>query len=204
MNVKMGANARMSWDQITDQPSIPTVPSFIKATYIDSVSIQSPNIYGGTVAIGSYNNVFKADSNGVYLGNGTFANAPFKVSMDGKLTALDGTFTGSIIGSTITGSTIKTAASNEGYLELSGNGLVSKNNINEKNGVAIDSGNFSSIDFYYRNEYRGGLAQTAGNLALTTTMGPIIIEAAQASSTMFRGKVDFTYATVTGIVAKFG
>lgn len=203
-NVEMGPKARISWTQVTEQPEIPVLPAYIASTKITSTTIESPHIFGGTIAIGSGNNVWKADANGIYLGSASFLNAPFRVSMDGKLTALDGTFTGTISGSTITGSTIKTAASNEGYLELSGNGFLARNALGEKNGVVIDNGNFSSVDFYYKDQYRGGLAQTAGNLALTTTMGPIIIEAAQASGTLFRGNVDFTDAKVTGIVAKFG
>jgi hypothetical protein len=203
-NVFMGSEATISWTQVTNQPQIPTLPSYISATKITQTTIESPNIYGGTIAIGNGNNVFKADSNGVYLGNATFASAPFKVTMDGRLTALDGTFKGTIDGSIITGSTIKTAATSEGNLELSGNGFIARNMLGEKNGVVIDNGNFSSLDFYYKDQYRGGLAQTAGNLALTTTMGPIIIEAAQASNTIFRGKVDFSGATVVGVVATFG
>ncbi|ETT77499.1 hypothetical protein C173_03249 [Paenibacillus sp. FSL R7-277] len=203
-NAFMGPNARISWTQVTEQPVIPVLPAYIASTKITSTTIESPSIFGGTIAIGSGNNVFKADSEGIHLGNASFVNAPFRVSMDGKLTALDGTFTGTITGSTITGSTIKTATTSAGNLELSGSGFIARNTLGEKNGVVIDNGNFSSVDFYYRDQYRGGIAQTAGNLALTTTMGPIIIEAAQASSTMFRGKVDFTNATVTGIVAKFG
>ncbi|WP_136603811.1 hypothetical protein [Paenibacillus dokdonensis] len=203
-NVFMGENATLSWSQITNQPNIPTVPSFIKSTYIDAVSIQSPNIYGGTIAIGSGNNIFKADNNGIYLGNASFANAPFSVDMDGRLTAVNGKFSGTIDGSTITGSTIRTAGTNTDRLELSGNGLVSLNASGEKNGVAIDSGNFSSVDFYYRNEFRGGIGQSGGNLTLTTTIGSIIVETPKYSSTIFRGNVDFTDANVKGMTAVFG
>ncbi|OMD80434.1 MULTISPECIES: hypothetical protein [Paenibacillus] len=203
-NVKMSPEATISWTQVTNQPHIPALPSYISATKITQTTIESPNIFGGTIAIGSGNNVLKADSNGVYLGNATFASAPFSVSMDGKLKALDGTFTGTINSSTITGGLIRTADTSMSRLELSGNGLRSMNEYGEKNGVVIDGGNFSSLDFYYRDEYRGGLAQTAGNIALTSTIGPIVIEAAQASRILFRGKVDFSDATVIGVVATFG
>ncbi|MEK5398436.1 hypothetical protein [Paenibacillus sp. FSL E2-0190] len=203
-NVKMGPDATIDWTQVTNQPHIPTLPSYISATKITQTTIESPSIFGGTISIGSGNNVLKADSNGVYLGNATFASAPFKVTMDGRLTALDGTFKGIIDGSIITGGLIRTADSGTNRIELSGNGLVSRNELNEKNGVVIDSGNFSAVDFYYKNQHRGGLEQTAGNLALTTTQGSIIIEAALYSSTLFRGKVDFSGATVIGVVATFG
>ncbi|WP_339319339.1 hypothetical protein [Paenibacillus sp. FSL R10-2734] len=203
-NVKMGPEATISWTQVTNQPNIPTLPSYISATKITQTTIESPSIFGGTIAIGSGNKVLKADSNGVYLGNASFANAPFKVTMDGKLTALDGTFKGMIDGSIITGGIIRTADSGTSRLELSGNGLISRNELSEKNGVVIDSGNFSSVDFYYKDQRRGSLEQTAGNLALTTTQGSIIVEAALYSSTLFRGKVDFSGATVIGVVATFG
>ena len=41
---------------------------------------------GGTISIGTAPNIFKADSNGIYLGDGTFANAEFRVTPAGALT----------------------------------------------------------------------------------------------------------------------
>lgn len=78
-------------------------------------TIQGGSFVGGTIAIGSGNNIFKADSNGIYLGHATFASAPFRVNMAGQMTATSGAFTGNITGSTIvggtiTGSTIQTSA----------------------------------------------------------------------------------------------
>ena len=46
---------------------------------------------GGAVSIGSSNDIFKADSNGIYLGNATFASAPFSVTMAGAMTATSAT-----------------------------------------------------------------------------------------------------------------
>jgi hypothetical protein len=43
--------------------------------------------FTGTITIGSSNNVFKADNNGIYLGNATFGSAPFRVSASGVLTS---------------------------------------------------------------------------------------------------------------------
>jgi hypothetical protein len=202
-NVIMGENAYISWDKVTNQPTIPTVPSYIKSTYIDSTRIESPSIYGGTITIGSGNNVWKADSNGVYLGNTSFANAPFSVSMTGELKDLNGVFKGTIDGSTITGSMVRTAGTNAERLELSGNGLVSLNAAGEKNGVVIDSGNFSSVDFYFRDTYRGGLSQQGGDISLTTTMGSIIIHPSTFGRTVVRGEIDFTEANMKGITAVF-
>ncbi|MGD0030615.1 hypothetical protein SLT67_04580 [Paenibacillus illinoisensis] len=203
-NVKMGPGASISWHQVANQPFIPVVPDYIKSTYIDATLIYSPNIFGGTIAIGSGNNIFKADNKGIYLGHNAFENANFRVSMDGKLTAVNGMFTGTIDGSTITGGTLRTAGTNADRIELSRNGFNSYNLWGEKNGVSIDSGNFSSIEFYYRGEKRGGLSQAAGNISLQTTMGDIIVQASTYGKTQFRGAVDFTDAKVKGLRAVFG
>lgn len=60
-------------------------------------SISASSFTGGTIAIGSGNNIFKADSNGIYLGNATFASAPFSVAMDGSLKSSDAEITGGLI-----------------------------------------------------------------------------------------------------------
>jgi len=51
------------------------------------------------ISIGSSNSIFKADTNGIYLGNATFASAPFRVNMSGALTATSATITGAITAS---------------------------------------------------------------------------------------------------------
>jgi hypothetical protein len=51
---------------------------------------------GGTIQIGSGESVFKADSNGIYLGNETFASAEFRVSPAGALTATNASITGTV------------------------------------------------------------------------------------------------------------
>ncbi len=52
--------------------------------------------FGGSISIGSGNSIFKADSNGIYLGNGTFSSAPFRVTPNGSLTAENANLTGII------------------------------------------------------------------------------------------------------------
>ena len=56
-------------------------------------------LQGGTISIGSGNSIFKADTNGIYLGNTTFSSAPFRVSPAGALTATSGTVGGVTIAS---------------------------------------------------------------------------------------------------------
>lgn len=93
----------------------------------------SGEITGGTITIGSGNNVFKAGTAGISLGHATFGSAPFRVTAAGALTATNanisgtihaaagtiggwtinaGSLTGpgSIIGGSITGSTVQTKA----------------------------------------------------------------------------------------------
>jgi len=73
----------------------------------DIVYLGSKTILLGTMQRGSGESVFKADDSGIYLGNTTFANAEFRVTPEGALTATSATITGDISsGSTITGSTI--------------------------------------------------------------------------------------------------
>jgi hypothetical protein len=61
--------------------------------------------FSGNLKIGSGESVFKADSNGIYLGNETFDSAEFRVTPAGALTATNASITGSITGSTITAET---------------------------------------------------------------------------------------------------
>jgi hypothetical protein len=55
-----------------------------------------------SIAIGTGDSIFKADSNGIYLGNATFASAPFRVSQSGALTASSATLTGNVTASSFT------------------------------------------------------------------------------------------------------
>lgn len=57
----------------------------------------------GSFSSGTGNSIFKADSNGIYLGNATFGSAPFRVTPAGALTASSATITGRILPITLTG-----------------------------------------------------------------------------------------------------
>jgi len=67
---------------------------------ISGGAISGGTISGGTITIGSLNNVFKADANGIYLGDATFALAPFSVTPAGALKANSGTIAGMTLGGT--------------------------------------------------------------------------------------------------------
>ena len=62
---------------------------------------------GGTISIGSSNAIFKADSNGIYLGNATFGSAPFRVTTAGALTATSATITGALTLTNVDGTTVE-------------------------------------------------------------------------------------------------
>lgn len=67
-------------------------------------------IKGGSIEIGSGDDIFKADENGIYLGDAVFADAPFSVDMEGNLTAEAGTIGGFTITPTkLYGGIIQTA-----------------------------------------------------------------------------------------------
>ena len=92
---------------------------------------------GGTISIGSGNSIFKADSNGIYLGHATFASAPFRVTPAGAFVATDATITGAITATSLTlsGTTIPAAGvSGLAAVATSGNasdvGLGSVQNLN--------------------------------------------------------------------------
>ncbi|WP_054939068.1 hypothetical protein [Paenibacillus ihuae] len=63
-------------------------------------------LQGGNIIIGSGDNVFKADDWGIWLGDDTYADAPFKVDMAGHLTATDAFIKGVIQSSAINGGTV--------------------------------------------------------------------------------------------------
>jgi hypothetical protein len=65
--------------------------------------------------IGTGDNVFKADSNGIYLGNAVFADAPFSVDMAGNLYASNATIKGNVVGSKFYGPTLDSA-----YIKIGG------------------------------------------------------------------------------------
>ena len=78
------------------------VAASIAADRVDTSFISTLNLIttsatiGNDITIGSGSSIFKADSNGIYLGNATFANAPFRVTPAGVLTASAAVLSGSI------------------------------------------------------------------------------------------------------------
>jgi len=113
-----------------DIPQLPQRRQKNEIKWWEIQSVQADNIFydynnfsinKGELTIGSGNAVFKADSNGIYLGNSVYGSAPFRVDMSGNaylesanitgaITATSGTIGGFTIDpSSLYGGTIKTS-----------------------------------------------------------------------------------------------
>ncbi len=91
-----------------------TGSNWVDAVYFDTIEevykftgvLEASSFLGGDIAIGSGNDIFKADAAGIYLGHADFASAPFSVDMDGHMIAVGGEFSGEITAAIITGGQI--------------------------------------------------------------------------------------------------
>lgn len=95
----------------------------ISAELVGANGTFTGELSGGTIKIGSGENVFKADANGIYLGNETFSSAEFRVTPAGALTATNATITGTITGSTVSGSTVTGSTVTVGSFDGANTGL---------------------------------------------------------------------------------
>jgi len=75
-----------------------------------------PGLMDAPIQLGQGTSVLKASSEGLSLGNDTFASAPFRVDMEGNMTATSGTFSGNLGADTVGGSqlTVSTTGSETG------------------------------------------------------------------------------------------
>ena len=116
----------------------------LSAISADIGTITAGSIDGVTVKIGTGTSIFKADTNGIYLGNATFGSAPFRVTPAGAITATSATITGTITATNIDGTTVKY---NGGNLEV---GIIDTPNIDTDaitNAlIATDAVNSDSIE----------------------------------------------------------
>jgi len=122
-------------------------------------SITAGNFSGISIAIGSSNNIFKADANGIYLGNATFASAPFRVSMDGSLTATSATIAGYKLFEAIV------APSGGNYTSVSAALVAGKTRIFVRNGTYTNETgwNISNDNTIITGESSDGVNITFGN-----------------------------------------
>jgi len=114
-----------------------------------SGTITASEIVGGTITIGTNNDIFKADSNGIYLGHAAFADAPFSVNMQGHLKAIDAEIQGIITGSSF--NTFEDGQNN--YIQLDSTGLKGYEKVGtewELNGLIISSVSWADTYWYYK------------------------------------------------------
>jgi hypothetical protein len=83
-----------TWDVLVNRTLI--TDAGIYSGTINAAQVNAGELNGFTMTIGSGTSIYKADTNGIYLGNSTFASAPFRVTPAGALTATNATITGSI------------------------------------------------------------------------------------------------------------
>ena len=154
-----------------------------------------------SIQIGSGESVFKADSNGVYLGNETFANAEFSVTPAGALKATSAEVTGSIkAGSLIGGSPIP---------DILEQNVVSRSPMTapriSMRGGAVYYGILEDDTVIYKNDDVIALNQTKGTRdTFSTAVGdiihsnkPVVLHSAQGSlPSLSQTGTEFT--TVTG------
>lgn len=92
-NVTMGANATISWGNVTGKPTIPTLPSYITATKITQTSIESPRITGGEIVGAEF---LQVGSSSLYSGDIGIKDGRLYVygkNSNGNVTQAKGLFT---------------------------------------------------------------------------------------------------------------
>ncbi|MCT4597463.1 MAG: phage tail protein [Vallitalea sp.] len=78
-------NGNISFNELTDKPSIPTIPSYIRSTSINSVSIMSPQIIGGSIKTIKDGNRIEIDHKGIISYESNTIKHGFSLSNDGNL-----------------------------------------------------------------------------------------------------------------------
>jgi hypothetical protein len=110
-----------------------------------NLTINGGGTFTGSLSIGTGEDIFKADSNGIYLGSATFEYAEFKVTPTGVLTATNATI-GGVINATsgsFAGTINASAGIFTGYVEAGQNGSRFGYNVQPgKNGIWINSTNY--------------------------------------------------------------
>jgi hypothetical protein len=98
-----------------------TFSDTVSGATITGGTVSGTTITGGTIRIGSGTSVFSADGNGLYLGNTTFANSPFRVTPAGALTATGVNITGTL---TATGGTFGGWTIDNNLLKSNSNAII--------------------------------------------------------------------------------
>lgn len=161
----------------------------------------------------AYNEAKSAKTNIYKLANGTYTGGTF---IDGTTMAAPTMRGGYIVGgkffavddvnATITNSDITGCV----RMIIDNNGISSYNERNKLDGISLTANSgFGDLKFYYQGDERGSLHQSGGTMYLNSTQRLIIGRGGgdvwfDDGDVKFKGSVDFSSATVTGLVAKFG
>ena len=114
-------------------------------------SITAGTFTGVTISIGTGNSIFKADANGIYLGNAVFASAPFSVTPAGALSATSATITGALTtsgGSSIDGQYLSTGSVTSAAANLALRGWIQTSvfTVTDLDTVAWGTGTLTASD----------------------------------------------------------
>lgn len=107
----------------------------LRAPLTGGLTINGGGTFTGDLSAGSGNSIFKADSNGIYLGNASYSSAPFSVSRSGVIKAESGTIGGWTLGTTfLQGNNLKldnnqivVGATSSSYLDISPSSITHRN-----------------------------------------------------------------------------
>lgn len=116
----------------------------LAAISADIGAITAGSINGVTIQIGSGTSIFKADTNGIYLGNATFGNAPFRVTPAGAITATSATITGTLTANNIDGTTVSYTSGGDLQVGTIGTGNINNDAVTNAL-IATDAVNQDSI-----------------------------------------------------------
>ena len=131
-----------------------------------SLNIVGGGTFTGTLSIGTGDSIFKADTTGIYLGNASFASAPFSVTAGGILKATSGTIGGWLIDTTkiyasspsgagsveLQANNRKLLFAGDGSIEFTGDGFISFNSPAGNNGGGINIQNTNFGIYVQRTE----------------------------------------------------
>jgi hypothetical protein len=124
-----------------------------------NLTINGGGTFTGSLSIGTDNSIFKADTQGIYLGHADFSSAPFRVSAAGAIRSTSGEIAGWTIGA-------NTLSKNDVTLDSSGAISVGTGNTIFKadpNGIYVGNATFASAPFRVNQE--GALTATSGKIA---------------------------------------
>ena len=190
----------------------------IEANTVVAGSVKAENIDTTTAKIGTVQIEDLVVGGNVEMGPdatidwGQVSNQPVIPTLPGYIqsTKITGT---SIESCTITGNTIQTAVANHDRIVIANTGFKSYNNLNELNGWVLDSGNFSELCGYYRNELRASIVVGGGALFIQPENSSTLVLGKSDGSTptiyirgvniVVEGHLDCTNATTSGIHAQF-